>query len=24
VHYTSAGQLRNQLRSLGLTVLGVP
>jgi 2-haloacid dehalogenase len=24
VHYTSAGQLRSQLRSLGLTVLGVP
>ena len=24
VRYTSAGQLRNQLRSLGLTVLGVP
>ena len=24
VHYTSAGQLRSQLRSLGLNVLGVP
>jgi 2-haloacid dehalogenase len=24
VHYTSAGQLRSQLRALGLTVLGVP
>jgi 2-haloacid dehalogenase len=24
VHYTSAGQLRSELRSLGLTVLGVP
>ena len=24
VRYTSAGQLRSQLRSLGLTVLGVP
>ena len=24
VHYTSAGKLRSQLRSLGLTVLGVP